>query len=166
MAGCYRTLALRPISQGEETAKLYHHFAGRTRHMASLVTEPGFADVAVARAHFARRLQLVTDCSDVHESMKQGADFILIDVRGPALFAAGYIPGAVNIPHRAITAERMAEYPEDTLCVVYCAGPHCNGANKAAIRLTGLGYRVKEMIGGIAGWRDEGFSLESINVSA
>ena len=83
------------------------------------------------------------------ESMKQGADFILIDVRRPTLFAAGYIPGAINIPHRAITAERMAEYPQDTLCVVYCAGPHCNGANKAAIRLTGLGYRVKEMIGGI-----------------
>jgi rhodanese-related sulfurtransferase len=96
--------------------------------MASLVTEPGFANVAVARAHFARRLQLETDCSDVYESMKQGADFILIDVRRPTLFAAGYIPGAINIPHRAITAERMAEYPQDTLCVVYCAGPHCNGA--------------------------------------
>src|SRR3954451_22065694 len=99
MAGCYRTLALRPISQGEETANLNHHFAGRTRHMASLVTEPGFADVAVARAHFARRLQLETDCSDVYESMKQGADFILIDVRRPTLFAAGYIPGAITTPH-------------------------------------------------------------------
>src|SRR3954451_15333506 len=105
MAGCYRTLALGPISQGEGTAKLNRHFAGRTHHMASLVTEPGFADVAVARTHFARRLQLETDCSDVHESMKQGADFILIDVRRPTLFAAGYIPGAINIPHRAITAE-------------------------------------------------------------
>jgi rhodanese-related sulfurtransferase len=166
MAGCYRTLALRPISQGEETAKLNRHFVERTRYMASSVTEPSFADVAVARAHFARRLQLETDCSDVHESMKQGADFILIDVRGPALFAAGHVPGAINIPHRAITAERMAEYPQDTLCVVYCAGPHCNGAHKAAIRLTGLGYRLKEMIGGITGWRNEGFSLEATNVAA
>ena len=134
--------------------------------MASLVTEPGFADVAVARAHFAQRLQLETDCSDVHKSMKQGADFVLIDVRGPALFAIGHLLGAINIPHHAITAERMTEYPQDTLCVVYCAGPHCNGANKAAIRLAGLGYRVKEMIGGITGWRDEGFSLESTNVAA
>jgi|ERR1700687_5474097 3-mercaptopyruvate sulfurtransferase SseA len=73
--------------------------------MASLVTEPGFADVAVARAHFARRLQLETDCSDVHESTKHGADFILIDVRAPALFAAGHVPGAINIPHRLITAD-------------------------------------------------------------
>jgi len=129
--------------------------------MASLVTEPGFADVAIAHAHFARRLQLETDCSDVHESMEQGADFVLVDVRAPALFAAGHVPGAINIPHRAITAERMAEFPQDTLCVVYCAGPHCNGANRAALRLTGLGYRVKEMLGGIAGWHDERFSLAS-----
>jgi rhodanese-related sulfurtransferase len=129
--------------------------------MASLVTEPGFADVAIAHAHFARRLQLETDCSDVHESMEQGADFVLVDVRAPALFAAGHVPGAINIPHRAITVERMAEFPKDTLCVVYCAGPHCNGANRAALRLTGLGYRVKEMLGGIAGWHDERFSLAS-----
>ena len=44
--------------------------------------------------------------------------------------------------------------------MVYCAGPHCNGANKAAIRLARLGYRVKEMIGGVTGWRDEDFALE------
>ena len=130
--------------------------------MASLVTEPGFADIVAARAHFTKRLQLETDCSDVHESVKQGgADFVLIDVRVPALFAAGHVPGAINIPHRAITAERMAEYPPDTPCVVYCAGPHCNGANKAAIRLASLGFRVKEMIGGVTGWRDEGFPLAS-----
>ena len=59
-------LWLRPSAQGERTAELPRHFARRTRHMASLVTEPGFADIAVARAHFARRLQLGTDCSDVH----------------------------------------------------------------------------------------------------
>jgi rhodanese-related sulfurtransferase len=43
--------------------------------------------------------------------------------------------------------------------VVYCAGPHCNGANKAALRLARLGLPVKMMIGGITGWLDEGFSL-------
>jgi len=43
--------------------------------------------------------------------------------------------------------------------VVYCAGPHCNGSTKAAIRLSQLGRAVKEMIGGVAGWIDEGFTL-------
>lgn len=127
--------------------------------MPSLVTEPGFADPATALAHFERRLDLETDCSDVHESLKSAPDFVLIDVRGPKTFAGGHVPGAINIPHRTMTAERMAQYGKDTAFVVYCAGPHCNGANKGAIRLARLGYRVKEMIGGLAGWRDEGFAL-------
>ena len=127
--------------------------------MPSLVTDPGFADTASALAHFERRLGVETDCSDVHESLKSGADFVLVDVRGPRLYAAGHVVGAVNIPHRTMTAERMAQYPRDTAFVVYCAGPHCNGANKAAIRLARLGYPVKEMIGGITGWLDEEFAL-------
>jgi rhodanese-related sulfurtransferase len=128
--------------------------------MPSLVTQPGFADPATALAHFERRLGVETDCSDVHDSLKGEADFVLVDVRGPKLFAAGHVPGAVNIPHKTMTAERMAAYPISTRFVVYCAGPHCNGANKAAIRLAHLGYPVKEMIGGVTGWRDEEFALE------
>ena len=128
--------------------------------MPSLVTEPGFADAATALAHFERRLGVETDCSDVHESLKSELDFVLVDVRGPKLYVRGHVPRAINIPHRDMTAERMTAFPKDTAFVVYCAGPHCNGANKAAIRLARLGYRVKEMIGGITGWRDEDFALE------
>jgi rhodanese-related sulfurtransferase len=43
----------------------------------------------------------------------------------------------------------MAEYPGDKVFVVYCASPHCNGANKAALRLARLGFPVKIMIGGV-----------------
>jgi rhodanese-related sulfurtransferase len=50
----------------------------------------------------------------------------------------------------------MAEYPKDEVLVVYCAGPHCNGANKGLAR---LGLPVKMMIGGVTGWIDEGFTL-------
>ena len=55
--------------------------------------------------------------------------------------------------------QKMAEFPKDKLFVVYCAGPHCNGANRAALRLARLGLPLKMMIGGITGWLDEGFSL-------
>ena len=41
------------------------------------------------------------------------------------------------------------------------AGVSAQGANKAAVRLAKLGYPVKEMIGGVTGWRDEGFPLEA-----
>ena len=41
---------------------------------------------------------------------------------------------------------------------MYCAGPHCNGADRAAVRLARLGRPVKKMIGGVTGWLDEGFA--------
>ncbi len=87
------------------------------------------------------------------------ADFVLIDVRSPALFSRSHVPGAINLPHGKITAHRMSEWPADTLFVVYCAGPHCNGTDKAALRLARLGLSVKVMIGGMTGWADEGFAF-------
>jgi rhodanese-related sulfurtransferase len=80
-------------------------------------------------------------------------------VRDPGSFAKGYVQGAINIPHAKITASKMGDYSKEKTFVVYCAGPHCNGANKAAVRLARLGLPVKMMIGGITGWIDEGFSL-------
>ncbi|PWC87769.1 sulfurtransferase [Azospirillum sp. TSH100] len=129
--------------------------------MTSLVTETPAAQSEDAAAHFARRLSLETDCWDVHESLKSGApDFVLFDVRGPAAYARGHVPGALSLPHGKMTERRMAEWPEGTLFVVYCAGPHCNGADRAALRLARLRRPVKLMIGGVTGWIDEGFALE------
>jgi rhodanese-related sulfurtransferase len=128
--------------------------------MPSLVAEIPAAPPAAALAHFEAMLTHETDCWDVHESLARGAtDFLLVDVRGPDAFAQGHVAGAVNIPHGKLIASRLAQYPADLLFVVYCAGPHCNGANRAAVRLARLGRPVKMMIGGITGWIDEGFPL-------
>jgi len=131
--------------------------------MPSLVREVAAAASALALEHFSRRLTFETDCSDVHASQQAGElDFILVDVRGPQAFERGHVPGAINLPTRTISAETLAAYPPDTLFVVYCAGPHCNGANKAAVKLARLNYPVKEMIGGVMGWLDEGFRLTGV----
>ncbi|GAB5373843.1 MAG: rhodanese-like domain-containing protein [Acuticoccus sp.] len=126
----------------------------------SAVAETPAAVSADALNHFARRLTFETDCWDTHDALSKGANgFVLLDVRGPALYADGHVPGALNLPHGKMTERRVAEWPADTLFVVYCAGPHCNGANKAAVRLARMGRPVKEMIGGVTGWIDEGFAL-------
>jgi rhodanese-related sulfurtransferase len=130
--------------------------------MPTHVTETPAASSDMALRHFQDMLAFETDCWDVHESLKAGdVDFIIVDVRDRDAFARGHVKGAINIPHREMTAERIAQYPKGKVFVVYCAGPHCNGANKAAVRLARLGSPVKMMIGGVTGWLDEGFTLKT-----
>jgi len=127
----------------------------------SLVTAVAPAPSPRALEHFAALLEFETDCWDVHAASTAGpADFVLLDVRSPALFAAGHVPGAVNLPHAKIVQGTLRDYAAATVFVVYCAGPHCNGAHRAALRLAQLGRPVKVMIGGITGWLDEGLSLQ------
>ena len=124
----------------------------------SFVSEIPAAASPVAAAHFSARLSLETDCADVAAAMQAGdVDFVLLHVVGsPQAFARRHVPGALHLRHAEITAERMAAWPAETLFVVYCAGPHCNGADRAALKLAQLGRPVKLMIGGITGWADEG----------
>lgn len=126
----------------------------------SAVTEIPAANPADVIAHYSCRLAFETDCWDVHDALsKDVPGFVLFDVRAPALYAKGHVPGALNLPRGKMTPRKMAEWPEGTLFVVYCAGPHCNGTDKAALKLAELGRRVKVMIGGVTGWADEGFAF-------
>ncbi len=117
----------------------------------------------VAADHFERLLALETDCWDVHQSMTGAEpDFVLLHVNGDRRgFDSGHVPGATFMPHGTISEDSLVGYPADTVFVVYCAGPHCNAADRAAARLARLGRPVKKMIGGRVGWLDEGFQLET-----
>ena len=124
------------------------------------VTDVPAAPPAEALAHFARLLAFETDCWDVHVALERGLDgFVVLDVRSPSSFARGHVPGAVNLPHARISESTLTGIQPETVIVVYCNCPHCNGADRAALALAALGRPVKKMIGGIQGWKDEGFRL-------
>jgi rhodanese-related sulfurtransferase len=124
----------------------------------------GAAPSSEAYQHYARLLRLETDCDDVHHAMaNEKVDFILLDVRSEELFEKEHVPGAISVPHWKINPKALEEYPGDSVFVVYCAGPHCNGADKAGLKLAGLNRPVKKMIGGLSGWKEEGFGTESGN---
>ena len=129
--------------------------------MSSAVSRPAAASSDRALAHFSQLLEFETDCWDVnHSIVNKRKDFILLDVRGEQCYEAGHINESLNLPHSRINEAALSEYPMDKLFVVYCAGPHCNATEKAAIRLAKLNRPVKKMIGGVMGWLDEGFELK------
>ena len=114
------------------------------------------ADPTEAHAFFSRKLAFETDCADVFQDLKSGtADFVLVDVRAASAYDRSHAKGAISIPHVEMNAERMAEYPSDTRFVVYCWGPGCNGATRGAMKLSSLGFHVKEMIGGMEYWENK-----------
>lgn len=127
--------------------------------MPSQVTAIPAASAADAEAHFAAEFAFETDCWDVHEGLAGTPDFVLLDVRSAAMFAAGHVPGAINLPHGKLVESKLAAWPAHTLFVTYCAGPHCNGAARGALRLARLGRPAKIMAGGLTGWVDEGFDV-------
>jgi len=126
-----------------------------------LATAPAAPDQAVA--WFAGRLATQTDVSDVRAATADGGDpgFTLVDVRGAGAWAQGHVPGAVHLPHAEIPGRAAALVDPARPVVTYCWGPGCDGAVRGALALALLGYRVKEMIGGIEYWIREGFPVRT-----
>lgn len=128
---------------------------------SSRVLETPAADPQSARDHFASRLMFETDHSDVYADLTNKVSGILvIDARTPEAFAKGHVPGAISLPYRRIDRESTSAIPKDKVLVTYCDGVFCNASTKAAARLTALGFRAKEMLDGMAGWRKEGYPVE------
>jgi rhodanese-related sulfurtransferase len=128
--------------------------------MPNPVTAVAAAEPAAALDHFDSRLAFETDVSDVAAALEAGGDpsFVLLDARSERSYAAGHLPGARLLPRPFAEADVAAL--GGALLVVYCWGPACNGATKAARELAALGRPVKEMIGGFEYWERDGHTVE------
>jgi rhodanese-related sulfurtransferase len=125
----------------------------------SAVLETPAAHPDVARGHFSSRLAFETDVSDLMADLNKGnTDLVVVDTRSPKSYELCHIPGAINL--QKITVATTGELPTDKVYVVYCWGPGCNGSTKGALALNELGFRAKELSGGIEYWRKEGGSVD------
>ena len=84
----------------------------------------------------------------------------VLDVRPPEEYAAGCLPGAINIP-LAELEKRLHELDPSREIVAYCRGPHCVLAFEAVCRLRGKGMTASRLDGGLPEWRREGLPVET-----
>jgi rhodanese-related sulfurtransferase len=84
----------------------------------------------------------------------------VLDVRPPEEYAAGHLPGAINIP-LAELERRLHEFDPSREIVAYCRGPHCVLAFDAVSRLRGKGMTASRLDGGLPEWRLEGLPVET-----
>jgi rhodanese-related sulfurtransferase len=130
-------------------------------HQASEVLENPPADPSQANNYFRSKLSLETDPSDVyHDITNKIFGIIVLDARTPEAYAKGHVPGAINLPYRTIDTSTTASLPRDKVIVTYRDGVFCNASTKAAAKLTALGFKVKEMLDGMNGWKKEGYPVE------
>lgn len=109
---------------------------------------------------YEQKLNFEIDPADLHEALKGNQNIIVIDTRSPQGFEQEHIPGAINIPHRTMNAETTRHLDKTALVVTYCDGIGCNASTKGALNMVKLGFTVKELIGGIAWWKAEGYATE------
>jgi rhodanese-related sulfurtransferase len=111
--------------------------------------------------HYEDKLRYETDSWDLNEAIQNGEQAVVIDARSPEAFAAGHIPGAVNLPHRNMNADSTAHLDREALYVTYCDGIGCNASTKGALNMARLGFRVKELMGGLDWWKRDDYPIET-----
>lgn len=120
----------------------------------------GPAPASAALRYFRERLAFETEPGDVHADLG-GDAMVVIDTRPPPEFGAGHVPGARSLPHASIGPDSTGALPRDRTLVVCGSGPLDSGARKGAAKLAALGFQVKEMLGGMQGWRERGYPVEA-----
>jgi len=95
--------------------------------------------------------------SELLERAKKGLVTVL-DVRPPEEFAAGHVPGAVNIPIHLLE-KRLGELPKREEVVAYCRGPYCLMSYDAVRLLRKKGVRARRLQNGLPEWRLAGLPV-------
>ena len=123
----------------------------------SSVLEFGAPEAGETAKMMEDKLRFHTDLWDLSVDLKAAlADIVVIDARSRDAYIAGHIPGAVSFPHREMNAETAARLNRSTVYIVYCDGIGCNASTKGAYKLAQLGFRAKELLGGLDWWRRDG----------
>ena len=113
--------------------------------------------------HYKQKLAFETDSWDLYEALGRDDPVVVVDGRSAEAYAREHIPGAVNLPHREISAESTAALDRSKLYVCYCDGIGCNASTKTALKLLTLGFEVRELLGGLDWWKRDGYATEGVD---
>ncbi len=110
--------------------------------------------------HYEQKLGYEIDAWDLKGAIDSGENVVVIDARSAEAYARQHIPNAVSLPHRTMSETTTANLDRTALFVTYCDGIGCNASTKGALNMAKLGFRVKELIGGLDWWIRDGYATE------
>jgi len=110
--------------------------------------------------YYQSKLEFELDPSDLYHALEKGNDYIALDTRKLQAFEKEHIPGAISLPHREMDEKSTAHLDKSKIYACYCKGSGCNASTWGAFKMAKLGFKVKELIGGLECWKSEGYSTE------
>ena len=117
-------------------------------------SQPASAPAAAASAS----LPLISPQALLERQAKKDPSLFVLDVRTPKEFAAGHVPGAVNVPYDQV-ASQLAQIPKDKDVVLYCRSGRRTGL--AAEVLEANGYtKLEHLQGDMQAWLKDGRPVE------
>ena len=106
---------------------------------------------------YQAKLNYETDSWDLFEALNNGESVVVIDARSPEAYEIEHIPTSINIPHRTMSEATTGGLDKSKVYVTYCDGIGCNASTKGALNMSKLGFRVKELMGGLDWWKRDGY---------
>ena len=112
--------------------------------------------------YYENKLAFEIDSWDLDVIMKADENIIVVDARSTDAYRKEHIPGSLSLPHLKMNEETTKMLDRKALIVVYCDGIGCNASTKGALKLSRLGFSVKELLGGLDWWKRDGYTTSGI----
>lgn len=123
------------------------------------IAENNVAEVErVVRSYFDRRDSFEPVSRKELLKRSRAGSVTILDVRPADEFALGHLPGAVNIPLRALES-RLSELKRSSEIVAYCRGPYCVLSYEAVAALRKRGFNARRLEDGFPEWRAAGLPV-------
>jgi len=112
---------------------------------------------------YQNKLEFEMDPSDLFSELEKSENIVPLDTRKSFAFENEHIPGAINLYHRDMDEKSTSHLDKTKTYACYCSGIGCNGSTRGALNMTRLGFKVKEVIGGIEWWKFDGYATTGTN---
>lgn len=110
--------------------------------------------------YFQNKLDFEMDPWDLFTALEKGDDYVPLDTRRTIAYEKEHIPGAISFPHRDMDESSARHLDKSKIYACYCSGNGCNASTRGALNMSKLGFKVKELFGGIESWKSDGYATE------
>ncbi|AQZ65939.1 Transcriptional regulator, ArsR family [[Actinomadura] parvosata subsp. kistnae] len=146
--------AARLVTSRREGTRVYYRLADErvSRFLGELQAFAGGRLAELRDAVRARLGSLEGITAEELAARLEDPGTVVVDVRPPADYAAGHVPGAISVPMEELR-DRLDELPAGAEIVAYCGGPYCVLSPEAVRLLRAHGHDARPLDGGFLGWR-------------